>query len=338
VPGLADSVRPSASLVRRLLLATAVSAPFISRALAYPVRPLRVIVPGAAGGAVDMAARAIGEAMQRELGQPWIVEPRPGANGVVAARAFLDANADDHTLYLTVLSHVLLPMLVKVPFDVVADFQPLAMIGSGSFMLCVPVRSPAKTVAGYAAYARANPGRLNYLNPGIGTAPHLLPEMLKRRYELDVMSVYYKSISAGIADLVSGDLSLGLLPTGLALPYLQANLLQAIAQVSRRRIDALPGVATLAEQGLDDTTVEMLLPLYSRTSVDAGKVSQINRAVAAAVADPAVRMRMAAAHIEPLPMLPGEVRERLLREQNRLSALIRQLEIVPEGHAESAHP
>jgi len=327
----ADEALPNRRISRRLLLTAALSVPFVSHAQAYPYRPIRVIVPGAPGGAVDLAARAISDGMQRELGQPWQVDPRPGANGVIAAKAFLDAPEDGHVLYLTVLSHVLLPFVTKVPFDVMADFQPIAMIGSGTFLLCVPASSPADTVAGFVAYAQANPGNLDYLNPGNATAPHLLPEMLKIRYGLDISSVYYKAVSAGIADLVAGDLDLGLLTTGLALPYVQQRRLKAIAQVSRRRLDVLAGVPTLAEQGLSELALDMFLPLYGRSSLPAENVARINHAVGVVLAAPATRARLATAHIEPLPLQPVEVGALLKREHDRLGAMIRQLGITADG-------
>lgn len=316
---------------RRLLLATALSVPFISRAQAGPDRPFRVIVPAAPGGIVDVVARAIGDAMQRELGQPWVVDPRPGANGVIAAKAFLDAPADGDVLYLTALSHVALPFLTKVPFDVIADFQPVAMTGSVSTLLCVPTDSPADSVAGFVAYARANPGRLNYLNPGNGTVSHLMPEMLKIKYGLDITSVYYRANAAGIADLAAGRLDLGLVATGLAWPYVQAGRLRAIAQVGRRRTDALSGVATLAEQGLSELAAEGLLPLYARTSAPAEQIARINRAVEASLADSRTRTRLAAAHIEPMPMPPAEVGATLRREHDRLGHMIRQAGITADN-------
>lgn len=329
VPRQATDRRPVA---RRSLLAAALSAPFIYRASAFPAnRPIRVIVPGAPGGTVDVAARAIGDAMQQELGQGWIVDPRPGASGVIAARSFLDAPADDPLLYLTVLSHVLLPFLTKLPFDVVADFQPVAMIGATTFLLCVPASSPADTVAGFVDYARSRPGKLNYLNPGNGTAPHLLPEMLKRRFEFDITAVYYKAIHQGIADLAAGDLDLGLLTTGFALPLVQQGRLKAILQVSRHRLDDLPEVATWAEQGLQDIRVESCLPLYGRTAMARPEVARINRAISAALTDPTTRGRLAAAHIEPTPMSAAEVGATLKREHDRLGAVIQQLGIKAEG-------
>lgn len=327
----ADRAFQTTRFSRRLFVATGASFPFIAHAEVWPDRPLRVIVPGAPGGTVDILARAIGDDMHRELGQPWRIDSRPGANGVIAAKAFLDAPADDYTLYLTVLSHVALPFLTKVPFDVMADFQPVAMIGSISTLLCVPADSPADTVASFVAYARANPGRLNYLNPGNGTVPHLMPEMLKIRYGLDIASVYYKANTAGIADLAAGRLALGLVATGLALPYLQDRRLKAIAQVSRRRTDALPGVATLTEQGLDDLAMEGLVPLYARTSMPAEKVARLNEAVRSALADPTTRARFAAAHIEPMSLQPAEVGAMLQREHDRLGRMIRQVGITTDN-------
>lgn len=316
---------------RRFFLATILAAPFVSRAQAYPDHPIRVIVPGAPGGLVDLAARAIGEPMQRELGQPWLVEPKPGANGIIAAKAFLDAPADDHTLYLTVLGHVLLPFLAKVPFDVFADFQPVAMIGASTFLLCVPAGSPADTVAGFVEYARTRPGKLAYLNSGNGTASHLLPELLKSRFALDITSVSYRSLPQGVGDLITGTLDLGLIGTGVALPHVQQGRLKAIAQVSRRRIDAVPGVPTLAEQGLSDMGIDAFLPLYGRSSMPQSTVARINRAVAATLAEPATRARLANASIEPLPMPAAEVGATMKQEHDRLGAVIQRLGIKADG-------
>lgn len=320
-------------LARRALLASALSAPFVTPVDAYPARPVRVIVPGTAGGVADLAARAVGDGMQRELGQPWLVDPRPGASGVIAAKSFLEAPADGHTLYLTVLSHVLLPFVTKVQFDVMADFRPIAMIGASTFLLCVPVGSPATTVAGFVTLARENPGKLNYLNPGNGTAAHLLPEMLKIRYDLDIASIYYKGYPPGIADLLAGNLDLGLVSTGWALPHVISGRLKAIALVSRRRIDTLDGVATLAEQGLADLAVDTFLPLYGPATMPPPDVARINRAVTAALADPTTRRLLAASHIEPLPMPAGEVGTTMQREHDRLGSVIRQLGLKSDDPA-----
>ena len=189
-------------LSRRLLLGAALAAPFPARAEAWPAKPIRVILPGPAGGLIDVAGRAIGEAMQKELGQAWLIDPRPGANGIVAGQMFLGAPADGYTLYLTVSGHVALPFLMKAPFDVMADFKPIAMVGVSTALLCVPPTSPANTLAEFVAYAKANPGKLNYLNSGNGTGAHLLPELLKIKYDIDVTSISYKGLPPGVQDLL----------------------------------------------------------------------------------------------------------------------------------------
>lgn len=316
---------------RRLFLAATLAAPFVSRAQASPDPPIRVIVPGAPGGLVDLAARAIGESMQRELGRPWLVDPRPGANGIIAAKAFLDAPATDHILYLTVLGHVLLPFLAKVPFDVFVDFQPVAMIGASTFLLCVPAGSPADTVAGFVEYARSRPGKLTYLNSGNGTAPHLLPEMLNSRYGLDVAAVYYRSAPQGLGDLIAGTLNLGLVTTGLALPHVQQGRLKAVAQVSRRRSNAVPGIPTLTEQVLPDLGIDAFLPLYGRSSLPMPTVARVNRAVAATLAEPVTRSHLASVYVEPLPMPATEVGTTMKREHDRLGAVIERLGIKADG-------
>jgi tripartite-type tricarboxylate transporter receptor subunit TctC len=176
-------------LSRRLLLGAALAVAFPACAETWPARPIRVILPGPAGGLIDIAGRAIGDAMQKELGQTWLIDPRPGANGIVAGQMFLASPADGYTLYLTVSGHVALPFLMKAPFDVMADFKPIAMVGVSTALLCVPPASPANTIAEFVAYAKANPGKLNYLNSGNGTGAHLLPELLKIKYDIDVTSI-----------------------------------------------------------------------------------------------------------------------------------------------------
>ncbi len=133
-------------LTRRLLLGGAAMVPFAARADdTYPNKPIRVILPGPVGGLIDIAGRAISEATQKDLGQPWLIDPRPGANGIMAGQLFVAAPSDGYTLFLTVSGHLALPFVMKVPYDVVADFRPIAMIGISTALLCVPPASPAGT-------------------------------------------------------------------------------------------------------------------------------------------------------------------------------------------------
>ena len=318
-------------LSRRLLLGAALAAPFPARAEAWPAKPIRVILPGPAGGLIDVAGRAIGEAMQKELGQAWLIDPRPGANGIVAGQMFLGAPADGHTLYLTVSGHVALPFLMKAPFDVMADFKPIAMVGVSTALLCVPPTSPANTLAEFVTYAKANPGRLNYLNSGNGTGAHLLPELLKIKYDIDVTSISYKGLPPGVQDLLGNRLDLAMVSTTLVLQHVKAGRLKAIALVGPKRLAELPDVATMAEQGAGETEIRSMLPLYGQKALPDAIVVKVNEAVRAALADPETRKRLAAAYIEPMVLSPGETTAALAAEHERLGKLIQQLGLKADG-------
>ncbi|MBS0517130.1 MAG: tripartite tricarboxylate transporter substrate binding protein [Proteobacteria bacterium] len=316
---------------RRLFLGAAFALPFAARAETWPGKPVRVILPGPVGGLIDIAGRAVGDAMQKELGQPWLIDPRPGANGILAAQTFLGAPADGYTLYLTVSGHVALPFLMKVPFDSMADFQPIAMIGVSTALLCVPPASPANTVAEFVAYAKANPGKLNYLNSGNGTGAHLLPELLKIKYGLDITSISYKGLPPGVQDLLAGRLDLAMVSTTLVMAHVKAGRLKAIGVIGPKRLDDLPGVATLTEQDVGDVEVRSSLPLYGQKALPAPIVDRINKAMNAALADPETARRLERAYVQVTPLTPAGVAEAMQREHERLGMLIAKLGIKADG-------
>jgi tripartite-type tricarboxylate transporter receptor subunit TctC len=316
---------------RRLLLGATLVAPFAARAQTYPSKPIRVILPGPVGGLIDIAGRAISDAMQRELGQPWMIDPRPGANGIMAGQMFLSAPSDGYTLFFTVSGIMALPFIMKVPFDTVTDFKPIAMVGISTALLCVPPQSPAGTVAEFVAYAKKNPGKLNYLNSGNGTGAHLLPELLKIKYGLDVTSISYKGLPPGVQDLLADRLDLGMVSTTLVMQHVKAGRLKALAVIGPERLAELPDVATMAEQGVGDIEVRSSLPLYGQKDLPTPIVERLNKAVAATLADPDTRKRLEAAFIQPLSMTPAEAAEAMKREYERLGALIKQLGIKADG-------
>jgi len=318
-------------LTRRLVLGAAVAAPFSAFADSYPSKPIRVILPGPVGGLIDIGGRAVGEVMQRELGQPWLIDPRPGANGIMASQMFLASPSDGHTLYLTVSGHVVLNMLMKAPFDAMADFKPIAMLGVSSSVLCVPPASPATDVASFVAYARANPGKLNYLNPGNGTGGHLIPEQLKVKYDIDVTSISYKGLPPGVQDLLAGRLDLAVVSTSLIAHHVKAGRVKGIALVGLKRHDDLPSLATMEEQGEGALEVRSSLPLLGQKDLAEPIVGRLNKAVNTALADPETRKRLLTAYIEPQPMSPQELAAWLDHEHDRLGGMIQRLGIKADG-------
>jgi tripartite-type tricarboxylate transporter receptor subunit TctC len=319
---------------RHLFLAAALAAPFAARAETWPNKPIRVILPGPVGGLIDIAGRAISDTMQRELGQPWLIDPRPGANGIMAGQMFVSAPADGYTLFFTVSGHIALPFIMKVPYDVVGDFKPIAMIGISTALLCVPPQSPASTVAEFVAYAKKNPGKLNYLNSGNGTGAHLLPELLKIKYGLDVTSISYKGLPPGVQDLLANRLDLAMVSTTLVMQHVKAGRLKALAVIGPERLPDLPDVATMSEQGVGDIEVRSSLPLFGQKDLPTPIVDRLNKAVAATLADPDTRKRLEAAYIQPLTMTSAETGEAMTREHERLGTMIRQLGIKADGSAD----
>jgi len=318
-------------LNRRLLLGAALAAPFAARADAWPTKPIRVILPGPAGGVIDVGSRAVSDAMTHELGQPWLIDPRPGASGIVGVQMMLGAPADGYTLYQTVSGHVALSYVLKTPFDVIADFEPIAMIGVSTALLCVPPDSPANDIASFVAYAGKNPGKLNYLNSGNGTSTHLIPEQLKLKFGIDITSISYKGLPPGVQDLLASRLDLANVSTSLVMQHVRAGRLKALAVVGPERLEELPNVATMAEQGVGDAEVRSWLPLYGQRALPRPIIDKVNAAMGAALADPDTRKRLVASYITPSAMTPAEVGESMQKEHERLGKIIARLGITPEG-------
>jgi tripartite-type tricarboxylate transporter receptor subunit TctC len=315
-------------LSRRVMLGAAIAAPFSARAAdPWPSKPIRVILPGPAGGLIDVAGRAVSDVMQKELGQSWIIDPRPGANGIMAGQLFLSSPADGYTLYLSVSAHVVLNRLMKAPFDAMTEFKPIGVIGVSTAILCVPPDSPANDIAGFVALAKSRPGKLNYLNSGNGTSTHLVPEQIKIKFGIDVTSIYYKGLPPGVQDLLASRLDLALISSSLAMQHVQAGRLKALAVSGPRRLEELPNVPTMSELGLGDLEVRSSVPLYGHKDLADPIVERINKALNAALADPATHKRLVGAYIEPTPMSPAEAAAALQREHERLGAMIDRLGI-----------
>ena len=178
-------------LTRRATLgaATAFALTQGTAAQAYPNKPIRVLVPYPVGGIVDIVTRAVAEPMQTDLGQPVVVEPKPGGNSTLATAMIPQAPADGYTCLMATISHVVVPHLQSVPYDALADFQPIAVVAVATAVAAVNPSVPVKTLKELVEYGKANPGKLHYLNPGNGSSIHLSSELLKNQYKFDMTSV-----------------------------------------------------------------------------------------------------------------------------------------------------
>lgn len=277
-------------------------------AQAFPAKPMRLLVPYPVGGIVDIVARAVTEPMQAELGQPIVVEPKPGGNSTLATAMIPTLPADGYTWLMATISHVVVPHLQAVSYDALADFRPVALVAVATSIAVVNPALPVKTLAELVAYGKANPGKLNYLNPGNGSSIHLSSELLKNQYRFDMTSVPYRGVPPGIPDLMEGRLQVGLLPGPLAVQHVQSGKLRALAVLADARLPSLPDVPTFAEAGFADAQVTSWYTIAVRTGTPAAIVERLNTAALKALKDPETRDRLARAGCEvPSPRTAAEV-------------------------------
>src|SRR6476660_2419865 len=240
------------------IVAALVGAP-CSRAADYPTRPIKLVVPYAAGGPTDVLGRMVGEYLSRDLKQAVVVENKAGAQGAIGAEAAARSEPDGYTLFFTAASiFVLNPMLYKkLPYDPVKDFRMLAIITDLPVIMEVNPSVPAKTVAEFVAYARQNPGKLNFGSAGTGGTIHLAGEMFKQMAGVDMVHVPYKGAGPALTDLLSGNIQLMFDTLGTALPPVKSGMLRALGVSSTERISDLPDLPTIAESGYPDYAVSV---------------------------------------------------------------------------------
>ncbi len=277
--------------------------PMADEALAqnYPVKPVRLIVPFPAGGATDLFARVISQKMAEKLGQPVVVENRPGAGGTIGADLAAKAAPDGYTLLLATSStHSIGPALnPRMPYDAVRDFTPVAHVGNAPSIMLVPNSAPAKTLNEWLVYAKANPGKLNYSSSGNGTIVHLTAELFKAQTGLFIVHIPYKGTALAIPDLVSGkvDLMFDSLPTGL--PHVRDGRLRALAVTSAKRTAMAPELPAVAEvlPGFESNT---WFGLYGPKGLASDVLARVGGALNQALAEPEVKDKLARLGIEPV--------------------------------------
>ncbi len=278
-----------------------------ARAQAYPDKPIRIIVPFAAGGAVDALARIFGAKLQDAFKQPVLVENRPGAGGNIATDAVAKAAPDGYTMLLTTNGHAISPSLYKkLPFDPVADFAPITQVVSSSLILVTNPKFPAKDLPELLALARARPGALNYGSTGIGNPLHLTMEMLKHAANVDIQMVPFRGDAPLNQALVQGDVEMAVVPLGTARPQVEGGSMRAIAVTGAQRSGAMPQVPTVAEQGLAGFASASWQGLFFPAKTPADIVARVQQEIARSLEDPEVRKRLASFGADPVGSTPEQ--------------------------------
>ena len=261
----------------------------------YPNHPVRIVVPFPAGGTTDILARATAQKLTETLGQPFVVENRPGAAGNIGAEIVAKSPPDGYTMLMgTVGTHAINASLYeKMPYDHVKDFVPVVLVAGVPNVLVVHPSVPAKSVQELIAYAKANPGKLNFASSGSGTSIHLSGELFKTMTGVSMQHVPYKGSAPALADLTGGQVQLMFDNLPSALPLIKAGKLRALAVTSLARASALPDVPTVAESGLPGFEASSWFGLLAPAGTPKDVITKVNAEVAKWLATPEAKEKLA---------------------------------------------
>jgi tripartite-type tricarboxylate transporter receptor subunit TctC len=296
--------------------------PALARAQSFPTKPIRYIVPVAAGGGNDMIARVVTERWGKALGQNFIVENQGGGGGVIASVATARAAPDGYTLMQGyVATHGTTPATRKVPYDAIKDFTPIGMIGGTPNVLVVNSALPVKTLAEFIDYVKKNPGRLTYGSAGQGSLTHLTMELFKQQIGAFMIHIPYRGIAPAFTDLIGGQTQAMFPGLAAALPHLRSGRVRALAVTGKVRSDQLKDVPTLEESGFKGFDAIQWYGSVGPAGVPADVVRHLNETQVAVLKDPELRERLSVEAVEPMPMTPEQFGQYIRADIQRWTAL-----------------
>jgi tripartite-type tricarboxylate transporter receptor subunit TctC len=290
----------------------------------FPSRPIRMVPFGTAGGPIDTLARVYGDKLSARFGQPVIIDPKPGASGIIAADFVAKATPDGHTVLFTLpLTHVNNAILQpKLPYDPVKDFQPLSMVATGGPMIVARANAPYSNLKEFVDYARQK-GRMTYGTWGTGSTAHLFGELLKRQTGADLVHVAYKSEAAAHNDLFGEAIDFAWANPSTARNHGQAGKMKVLAIAATQRVSTLPNVPTFKEQGFQGFDIESWIGVYAPAKTPEPVVQAWVGALREATAMPDVQARLNAFGFDPLGNTPAEFVQRYRADYPRMAELIK---------------
>jgi tripartite-type tricarboxylate transporter receptor subunit TctC len=314
---------------RRALLASGVAfgAGIATRAEAqsYPDRPIKLIVPFPAGGPVDVTARIVAQALSPIIGQPVVIENRGGASGAIGGKAAAAAEPDGYTLMCGNISSLVVTPVVNNnrDYDPATAFVPVAHISQNHQIMVIPPDFPAKTVQEFVAYAKANPGKLNFGSPGPGNAGHLAAELFKIKTGIDVLHVPYKGAADALTAVMSGQVQMYFGDTAAAIPLIREGRVRALGWSATVRNPELPDVPTMIESGVPDYVVLTFIGIMAPAATPPAIVRRLNAAINQALRTPEVIAAAARLSAELKPGRPEDFGAFLAREREKWTDVVR---------------
>ncbi len=285
-----------------------VAAPWV-RAQNFPDKPITIVVPAPPGGTADISARALVEPLGKALGQSIVIDNKGGANGAVAAQAVLSAKPDGHTLLMAYSGfHAMSPHLVKLPYDPLKDIQPVCNVYAAPQVLVVRSSlEQIKTTKDLIAYAKANPGKLNYGSSGNGSVQHIATELFKQLTGTFMTHIPYRGTGPTIQDLLGGQIDLTITTAPALMPHIQSGKFRPLLVAGRKRLSSLPKVPTALEEGVKNFEVEAWFALYTHAQAPKSAVERVSKEVQKIMSTAAFKERAAsqgaeAAYLDPLQM------------------------------------
>ena len=320
-------------LKRAGFLALALTLPVLATSQGkWPEKPVRIIVPFAAGGVADMLPRIVGEKLSQKWGQPVIVENKVGASGNIGMAAGAQAPADGYTFVLAPTGNLTVnPTLFRnLPFDTAKDFTPVTLLAEVPNVLVVHPSVPAKTFRELVDYAKSHPGKLNYASPGEGSGAHLAGELLKLDAGIEATHVPYKGLAPAVNDLLGGQVQMMFAGVSTVVQHVKSGRLMALAIAGPKRLEALPGVPTVAENGYPGFDVTSWYGIVARTGTPSAIIEKMHDDIVEALRSDDVREKLAPLGLQPVGNTPQQFDALIKAESRKWGEIVRKANIRAE--------
>jgi len=294
-----------------------------SSAQTYPAKAVRVVVPFAPGGGIDFMARIVSQRLQEELGQPFVVDNRPGAGGVVGSEVVATARPDGYTLLAVPISHAANVSLTKLSFDPVGDFAPIIHLASAPNVVLVHPSLPVKTIGEFTRLARQHPGQLSYASSGNGSSTHLAAELFRMLAKIDLLHVPYKGGGPALINLLGGQVSMYIGSLPASLPHVRSRRLKALAVTSAARANALPDVPTAIEAGIAGYEYVGWYGLLAPAGTPASVIERLNVETNKILRQAAIVEKLAADGAQPVGGTPAQFADHIRNEISKWAGVVK---------------
>jgi len=320
------------TIVRAVLLTAALLGTAQAQTSSYPSRPTRIVVGFVAGGPSDLVARIVAQGLSERMGQPFVVENRPGATGTIGADLVAKAPPDGYSLYLaSQTTHAVAPALLpRVGYDPLKDFVTIVRVAHNPLLMVVHPSMPVKSFKELVALARSRPGQINYATGGIGSSPHMSMELMKSITKINIVPVHYKGDGAAIIDILGGHMQLFNASIGTLLPHARSGKLRGLAVTSLKRSAMAPEFPTLDESGLPGFEVLTWFGILAPAGTPREIVNRLNGEILQVVARPAVKEQLLKTGFEIVPNTPEEYAAFFKAEHARWGKIVRDLNLKAE--------